>query len=1566
MPSLSETESRMSRTVRIFISSPGDVAQERDRAREVIDSLRRRYAKRFVLQPLFWEDLPLQADMSFQEGIDTVLSEKGVDIAVFILWSRLGSPLGALIRRPDGSEYRSGTEREYDLMIRAREQTREREGKARPALLVYTRRDEVSFNELLGSARGTAEKRRLLEQKELVESFLQETFKDAETGANVGAYFPFDRPVTFSQRLRVHLQNLLDERAGDLDQVVWDIEKKGPPFLGLEAFQTEHAEIFFGREGEILEARRALKSKAAEGCAFLLISGASGSGKSSLARAGLLPEIAQHEIGEGQTGWIPVVVTPSELGADPLAGLVLRLAAGDVLPGLRDQVASLDDLARDLAREPEMMFRHTLRKTLEEAGKRKGGKLRLLVLIDQFEELFTGAVEREQLGSFLSFVEVLARSGDAWVVATARSDFYERLQQEPVLVRMKEGAGLFDLLPPGPDAIQRLIEEPARLAGLRFEERDGVSLASRLLRDAADHAELLPLLEFVLLELYRRRDAEGRLTFAAYEALGTGESPDGDQETGVVAGALAKRAEEVYSSLSPEAQGGLDRVLTRMVTFVENASDEETEKPLRRYAPLEEFDRRPGDRLLVDAFVAARLFTTREREGRAVVTLAHEALLRAWPRAVAWRKNNVDFLRMRARIEGRMREGARLLEGDPLLPAAQAAVAARPEGFDGKQLQYVGECVNEAMARRRSRERLRRRVMAGLAGLTLLAVAGAGWALKREREAEMARREADLERQKTKEALVREATLRSLAEDREIETKRAFARADFNTATELLDKGRSSEALGHLARALRMDPTNQSALVRSLNLLMDRNWPFLSAGGRVDRNQFPTAGVPDTLEHRVSTAIGESYKAVFDFKTRAAASYAGYFRYDFSAWDRNVFLFEQNLKDLCESEISMDFGGETIPLAYSPDGRWAGIPGQASAALVDRSDGSRIESARHEGRVACLAFSPDGKLLATGANDNRVKIWDLENRELFMEPIDHPGWILKVAFSSDGKSLAVESEEGGFLWDISDRRRLNFVADTEADVDSGPGIEWSPDPEHPLVALVNGSVTVIDYREGRERFRLLPGDKGATAKENQWVRFVDSGASLLRFGGGKLSKRETKLGKLVQEIDSQKPWRTISPLGASANSRILIPEDKDRSVLRVLDAATLEVKCRLHCVGSDRFKSAEFVQNGARVLTASESGLVSLFDAFTGGLESKPLPLEDGSLIAIDSSEEGLRVLVARSEGKRIGLQFLDVLTGKPTSTWIEHSFRGGFDHSTDERLFTSINGEELSVVDFSGKRRFSIREPDFFGEVDFIGRGSRIMTVPDRDGTCKFFDTSSGSRFPLEFPTTGTDFRTPSVSPDGGFAIFGGRLWEIETGRPLSDALVRTPEPQSKITFAPLEGKTPAWTVAWRSELPVGKAGSEATKRTIDFVPVLCPGNLVAPSWFPEFLEGLGGVRVEEAGTFSMVKTEERERLFERMRREVNTGTEAAEESPVCQVLLWWAEKRERRTINPFSAMTFEDWIEARIGIDTREGWREVLSARQGDFTLWEQYGKAIQGSNPTETKRANLVSQLLRPATE
>src|SRR5690348_4372823 len=133
--------------VRIFISSPGDVHEEREQARRVVENLQRRYAD-VQLETILWENLPLPATATFQESIDFLLKKEPIDIAIFILWSRLGTPIGPPTARPDGSVYRSGTEREFELMLSAYEQSGE---KKRPIILAYSREDKVAFAERLAS-----------------------------------------------------------------------------------------------------------------------------------------------------------------------------------------------------------------------------------------------------------------------------------------------------------------------------------------------------------------------------------------------------------------------------------------------------------------------------------------------------------------------------------------------------------------------------------------------------------------------------------------------------------------------------------------------------------------------------------------------------------------------------------------------------------------------------------------------------------------------------------------------------------------------------------------------------------------------------------------------------------------------------------------------------------------------------------------------------------------------------------------------------------------------------------------------------------------------------------------------------------------------------------------------------------------------------------------------------------------------------------------------------------------------------------------------------------------------
>ena len=544
------------RTIRIFVSSPSDVVDERDRARQVIENLRRRYAGRLELEPILWEDLPLQADMSFQEGIDLIISERGVDIAVFLFWARLGSPTGPLITDRDGNSYQSGTEREFDLMMQARQQSQAESGGARPDILVYTRSDEASFEERL-RGKPVGEIRELIEQKLLVESFIEAEFEDGTNSTNVRAYHSYDRPQVFANRLRVHLDQLLDQCVGGSGgNPVWDVEKQGPPFVGLAAYQFDHASVFFGREDEVTAARHALKQKARDGCAFLQISGASGSGKSSLARAGILPDIVENEIDDRVAGWRYLAFTPGEIAEDLFAGLISRIA--DLLPAIKEPSGDVIALAGALRDDPQSLIEDRLADALDAEGGDEFAKTRLFLLVDQLEELFTDQrIDSDTSLAFAKALEAFARSGRVWVLATVRSDFSHCCQTIRPLVRMREGGGEIDLLPPTADAISRIIREPARFAGLRYEERREIGLDEVLLRAATEHRELLPFLSHVLLRLFETRTDEGTLTFDSWET-----SMGGDLQK-----ALAHYAERVFSELSPEAQEALPDVWSRLIAL---------------------------------------------------------------------------------------------------------------------------------------------------------------------------------------------------------------------------------------------------------------------------------------------------------------------------------------------------------------------------------------------------------------------------------------------------------------------------------------------------------------------------------------------------------------------------------------------------------------------------------------------------------------------------------------------------------------------------------------------------------------------------------------------------------------------------------------------------------------------------------------------------------------------------------------------------------------------------------------------------------------------------------------
>lgn len=723
-------------TIRILISSPGDVAEERERAKDVIQRLQRRYTRKLELVPVLWEDMFLDAEVSFQEGIEQILGGKNsIDIAVFILWSRLGSPLGKRVLRPDGSQYRSGTEREFELMLQAREQARERGLGDGPAILAYHREDDKGFKRgLLDQPDEHIEE--AIRQSRLAKEFIEEHFYDKTDGTNKRAYTTFDGPSSFAARLRVHLQTRLDEylQGGIWLKEGWDIAEQGAPYRGLESFDVDHEQIFFGREQEVADVQVLLEQQAAREQAFVLMVGPSGSGKSSLARAGVIPAIRHYDSTLSQCRY--AVMTPGEYAENLIGGLAKVLSGTTAFPELFNDTQSqtaIADFTEALIDNPVTAVKLVLLPAIRRIQENAGGPVRLVLLVDQLEELFTNpAIGDNGIETFARTLNALASSGSVWVMATLRSDFYGELQQYTDLIELKGTDGQYDVVPLGGAHMHRVITEPAWLAGLQFEEHPEAEerLDQRILSDALEEPDALPLLQYTLRELYENRIENSVLTFGSYQDLGG------------VTGALGKRAEAVWNALPVESREKVVPQLFRSLVTIEGD---------RQFGAKILAGDQVQDMAVLEAFVQARLLITAssEDDSSSNVRLAHEALIRSWPRLQQWIDDAQDFLHARSRLENaynrwheeKEKEGEIKKANDYLLPMGKPLAEAQDllthwhEELRPELQEFIVR--SAAYHERRRKKRLRQYQIAStlLLVLATLAIVSGGIAFKQSKKA---------------------------------------------------------------------------------------------------------------------------------------------------------------------------------------------------------------------------------------------------------------------------------------------------------------------------------------------------------------------------------------------------------------------------------------------------------------------------------------------------------------------------------------------------------------------------------------------------------------------------------------------------------------------------------------------------------------------------------------------------------------------------------------------------------------------------------------------------------------
>lgn len=689
------------------------------------------------------------------------------------------------------------------------------------------------------------------------------------------------------------------------------------PYQGLMTFQPEQWDLFFGRAplvDRMLDKVGRLP--------LVVVVGPSGSGKSSLLRAGLLATISRDR-GLARR-WRIVLMTPGEHPLEVLAGQVAKVTGLDA-DGLRD----------DLTRDPA---------ALGTALATGPGEDRALLVVDQFEEAFTLCEEEERAGFVAALLD--AAQDAATVVLGVRADFLGHVARLPDLVEALDEDAQLLVGPPSTADLREIVMGPAARVGLEVE----AELLATVLADTRAEPGALPLVSHALQETWRSRDGH-TLTLAGYRA------------TGGVAGAIAKTAERVHEELDAEQRRAARRIFLRLTAL--GRGTEDTRRPIAR-AELDGVADPATVGEVLDRLAEARLIVLGER----TVEVGHEALIRAWPRLRLWLTDDrADLL-----VHRSLTEAAHTwhdLGHDPgaLYRGAQLAVAANwaeahpqePNRLEGAFLEASRALRDAEYSAVRRRGRLFKRLAAVMAALALLATASGGVAVYQSGEA----------RQQRLVELAHQLSLRArslLGNDPDVAG--LLAVAAFRTVHDADTRGAVLSAAAAARRRWELGSGGSSVI----------NLAFSPDGSRLASAESSGTVVLWDPARRVRTASFAGSAALY---VRAVAFSRDGGLLASVATDPGPGEGEVVVRDVRTGRTVFRHEGKGLSaaMAFSGDGGRLAIGANGDRVEVwDVVTGARRTLRGNTGEVGSFSFSQDGRLLV-GADRGAVHVWDVTTGE---------------------------------------------------------------------------------------------------------------------------------------------------------------------------------------------------------------------------------------------------------------------------------------------------------------------------------------------------------------------------------------------------------------------------------------------------------------------------------------------------------------------------------------------------------------------------------------------------------